>query len=364
MNSGTLAAWSARIVSTVALDENLLRRPRRAERHHGGTFRVPALAARAPSWTKLHVMGPRREPDRPRLTPNNLLTTRELAALLQVHPKHVYRLMRRDLPALRVGDEWRFDRQSVLAWAAHARSAATVTDVEPGVPAIVAANGDLVVEALLAQCTRKTAAPVGFVLTDHAGGVSLLQRRLVLAAGCHAGVETSALQRGNARQGDKVVRLQLVAREFGLACAPGKRIKTLGGIVGKRLAIRPETSGLRRRLNDALASAGINARAAYRRAVEHACHKDVALAVARGDVDLGLTTHAWAHAAGLSFFAMDVEEYDFCFLADHVDDARVVVLCEEAQSATFRRYLRGCAGYDPSRAGRVRPGGTTLADVP
>jgi excisionase family DNA binding protein len=283
-----------------------------------------------------------------------LLTTKDVAALLQVHPKHVYRLMRRELPALRVGDEWRFDRQSVLSWAAaRGATAARIEEGEP--PGLLAANGDLVVDALLAHCARTDAALLGFVLTDHSGGAQLLWRRLVLAAGCHAGIEGPSVQAGSCPN-PKIVRLQLVTREVGLAAPQGVRIKALGAAVGKRLAIRPPTAGLRRRFDDALRAAGIRERAAYGRAVEHACHRDVTLAVARGDADLGLTTHAWAHAAGLSFFPMAVEEYDIGFLADHVDDARVLALCEAAQSGSLRRRLRGCAGYDVSRTGRFRPG--------
>src|SRR5579859_6525248 len=52
-----------------------------------------------------------------------LLTTKDVATLLRVHPKHVYRLMKRDLPALRVGNEWRFNREDVLRWAAGAGGA-------------------------------------------------------------------------------------------------------------------------------------------------------------------------------------------------------------------------------------------------
>jgi len=275
--------------------------------------------------------------------------------LLQVHPKHVYRLMRRGLPALRVGDEWRFDRESVLSWAASRSAAATSrAEGESVIPGLLAANGDLAVDALLTHCARTEAAPLGFVLTDHGGGVQLLERRLVLAAGCHAGIEAPRTRVGESRP--KIVRLQLVAREVGLATPQGVRIKTLGAAVGKRLAIRPATSGLRQRFDDALRAAGIGERAAYRRAVEHPCHRDVALAVVRGDADLGLTTHAWARTSGLSFFPMAVEDYDVGFLADHVDDARVLALCEAAQSASLRRRLRGCAGYDVSRTGRVRPG--------
>src|SRR4051794_27145097 len=44
-----------------------------------------------------------------------LLTTEEVASLLRVHPKHVYRLLKKGLPARRVGSEWRFERGEVLA---------------------------------------------------------------------------------------------------------------------------------------------------------------------------------------------------------------------------------------------------------
>src|SRR5262249_59336677 len=57
-----------------------------------------------------------------------LLTTREVAALLKVHPKHVYRLRRRGLPAHRVGDEWRFDEDEVRRYA---RDRAGTVEIEP-----------------------------------------------------------------------------------------------------------------------------------------------------------------------------------------------------------------------------------------
>ncbi|MGH7439950.1 MAG: substrate-binding domain-containing protein [Polyangiaceae bacterium] len=285
-----------------------------------------------------------------------LLTTKEVAALLRVHPKHVYRLMRRGLPALRVGDEWRFDRERVLAWA-RSRGADEPDESQHPTAGLVAANGDRVIDLLLARCARTRAPPIGFVLADHTAGARLLRRRLVLAAGRHAGI-ASLEENGDAPapSSPKAIGLQLVEREVGIAAARGARPKGLGALVGKRIAIRPRTSGLRRRLDDALDAAGIAAPAAYRNAFELACHRDVALAVARGDAAYGLTTHAWAQAAGLSFLAVEVEAYDLSFLADHADDPRILALCEAAQSAAFKRLLRSCAGYDPSRAGRVRAG--------
>lgn len=48
---------------------------------------------------------------------DELLTSREVASLLRVHPKHLYRLLRRGLPGRRLGGgHWRFCRNEVLAW--------------------------------------------------------------------------------------------------------------------------------------------------------------------------------------------------------------------------------------------------------
>lgn len=45
------------------------------------------------------------------------LTTLEVATLLRVHPKHVYRLLHQGMPARRVGGQWRFSRADIQQWA-------------------------------------------------------------------------------------------------------------------------------------------------------------------------------------------------------------------------------------------------------
>lgn len=48
---------------------------------------------------------------------DDLLTSTEVARLLRIHPKHLYRLLRRGLPGHRHGrGHWRFRRDEVLAW--------------------------------------------------------------------------------------------------------------------------------------------------------------------------------------------------------------------------------------------------------
>src|SRR5580692_8534384 len=111
-----------------------------------------------------------------------LLTTREVAALLKVHPKHVYRLRKRGLPAHRVGDEWRFDDDEVRRYcrARGEEAAPEGGDRREAPPPLLAANGDVALEVLLDEARARGAPLVGLVQADHAGGLELLRRGAVL----------------------------------------------------------------------------------------------------------------------------------------------------------------------------------------
>ena len=130
--------------------------------------------------------------------PKTLLTTAEVATLLRVHPKHVYRLLRRGLPARRVGSEWRFVSADVMQWAtqhgqaqgdeqAHRPPDTASPHEVAGPPALVAANGDVVVEILLALVQARGQPFIGFVHADMRAALGMLATGTVVAAGCHAG---------------------------------------------------------------------------------------------------------------------------------------------------------------------------------
>lgn len=299
-----------------------------------------------------------------------LLTTKEVATLLRVHPKHVYRLMKRGLPAMRVGDEWRFGREEVLRWAANGAAAPAQpasartagarahgeSSPDPARPAngLIAANGDWVVEVLLAHLRQSEGALWGLVLSDHARGHALLSRGRVLAAGSHASMKTRDGLDAASRV-PSTASLQLVTREVGLAMRT-RPFRHLHAIAGKRVATRPPSAGLRAMLDGALSAAGIDLSATCAGIAEYACHRDVTLAVAQGKADVGLTTHAWAYAAGLQFLPLASEDYELRFVVEHMGDPRIVALCEMAQSSRFRRDLRRYAGYGVSRTGEIRFG--------
>lgn len=280
-----------------------------------------------------------------------LLTTGEVAALLRVHPKHVYRLIRKGLPGRRVGGEWRFSRSDVLAWSggadpAGAREEGPTAEGPP--PALVAANGDVAVMSLLAIAARRGPPLVGFVQSDKVRGAELLQAGVVLATGAHAGGFPSHLGR------ERVARVHLVTREIGLLGRPGAGAPKIRDLARAKLASRPETAGVREYLDAALRAARLDPEKVHRRALLLGSHAEVACAVAAGRADVGLGSRAWGERAGLTFTLLEREAYGLIVRARDLGDPRVVRLCEVAQSAEFRAEVGSIPGYDVAGAGDIR----------
>jgi putative molybdopterin biosynthesis protein len=287
--------------------------------------------------------------------PDLLLTTQEVAVLLRVHPKHVYRLLKKGLPARRVGSEWRFSRDDVLAWSggkpapqgsvSAPSNAAAATDAPPS---LVATNGDVAVLALLRLANALGPPLLGFVQADMGASAELLRRRAVLAAGAHAGGFPSHV-------GDeRVARIHLVRREIGLVHPAGGKPLRLGDLARKRLASRPSSAGVRGYLDEALRAEGLDAARIHRKALVLGSHLDVVLAVASGRADVGLGSRAWGERAGLAFHRLATEAYGLIVKARDLGDARVVRLCEAAQGREFRDEVGALPGYDPAGAGDIR----------
>jgi len=292
-----------------------------------------------------------------RSQPPTLLTTAEAAALLRVHPKHVYRLLRRGLPAHRVGGEWRFRGDELLAWAA-------VRGVEAGAgtpdagesrlgdlgsrPSLLAANGDVVVETLLAEMHEHHSPLLGLVQADRGVALDLLRRGEVLVAGYHG--EEAPARPG----GEPLVHIHLADRDVGLASRKSRRRLGLEELVRTRLADRPPTAGVRVLLDAELEHAGIETEKVHARGVCLASHRDVVLAVAGGEADVGMTTAAWAARLGLSFVCLANEPYSLVARARDLGDVRLAALCRVAESRGFRQRLRAIPGYDLGRAGDIR----------
>jgi excisionase family DNA binding protein len=284
--------------------------------------------------------------------PDQLLTTAEVAEVLRVHPKHVYRLLRQGLPARRVGSEWRFSRDDVLAWSGGKRAAAdeapppAAAAPQDAAPSLVAANGDVAVHVLLALAAARGPPLLGFLQADMGKAAELLRVRAVLAAGAHAGGFPSHV-------GDeRVARLHLVRREIGLVHRRGAL--ALRELPRLRLASRPASAGVRAYLDAALAAEKLDPAKVHRKALVLGSHLEVVLAVAAGRADVGLCSRAWGERAGLAFEPLAAEAYGLIVKARDLGDARVVRLCEVAQGKAFRAEAGAIPGYDAAGSGDIR----------
>lgn len=290
-----------------------------------------------------------------------LLTTTDVAQLLRVHPKHIYRLLRRGLPGHRVGGEWRFLADEVRAWSGTTRSEAQLKSENPStsvatpspecraqlVP-LVAANGDVAVECLLGRMNASGGNSLfGIVQADRGQGLDLLKRGDVLAAGCHGSEIPGMLA------DERLAFVHLVDRQVGLAVRRGTRIRSLRQIGRWKLASRPPTAGVRAHFDEELRRQGVDPSAVHSGAVLLPSHREVVCTVARGEVDLGLASQAWAGKVGLECLPLCREDYGLLVRASLLGDPRIVRLCEVAQSSAFKREIAAVPGYDARLTGVI-----------
>ena len=277
-----------------------------------------------------------------------LLTSREVAAVLRVHPKHIYRLLAAGLPGKRAGGKWLFDRDEVLRWAA-ARGHRAMEPAPPSPPraALLAANGDLAIEELLSAACDRGAPLIGFVQADRATALGWLQDGWVTAAGCHG--EHIPAQLG----ADRLVWLHLCTRHIGL-CTRGRPVRSLAELGRLSLGSRPPSAGMRAHLDHALRKAGLDPDRIHRSATLFASHREVVFAVAREQVDVGLASQAWTARLGLGFRSLTEEPYGLLLRAADLGEPATARLCEIAQSRAYRARLQAIPGYDASQSGVLR----------
>ena len=285
------------------------------------------------------------------MSSERLLSTNGVAELLRVHPKHVFRLLKRGLPGHRLGGQWRFDPKEVLAWmrsdsqSRPTREAVRTVAAEP--PPLVAANGDVCVELLLAL-VRASKTPFGFVQADRTSGRAYLERGSVLAAGVH-GDSGEAVDAAP----DPLVKVHLTRRSIGLAYTKGKRLRSLRGLGGLRLASRPVTAGVRAHLEQALVNEGLDSTEIHKKSVICGSHRDVALSVLSGQSDAGIVTLAWAQRAGLGCLPIADEDYALSLRAETLAHELGKALVRTLQGAELKRLLSATAGYEPGAAGTL-----------
>ena len=272
----------------------------------------------------------------------NLLSTKEVAQLLDVNEKMVYTLVsEKGLPATKVTGKWLFPRHLVEQWI----EAHTINYPENGIKLppyhgllIIAGSNDMLLDkAINLFNTTNTAHLAVFGNLGSMGGLKALRQNL-----CH--VASSHLLQENEEEYNfdfavkELDRMPAVVnfcrREQGLLVGKKnpKKIQPVSDLARPevRIANRPLGTGTRLLLDHEFKRAGINGEkiAGYTR--EYSRHLDVGLEILAGRADAAPAIRAVAGILGLEFLPLRWERYDlmvakdrFCLLytSDAADDS-------------------------------------------
>ncbi|HNS95334.1 MAG TPA: helix-turn-helix domain-containing protein [Polyangiaceae bacterium] len=239
------------------------------------------------------------------------LTTAEVAALLRVHPKHVYRLLHQGMPARRVGGQWRFSRDAIQRWAdqrgeplaeSSSGTAATTTT-------LIAAEANEVSRAVVAALAQSTGLRLATVASSTTESIEALSSGEVTAAIVRA---VEPVQAACA-----TVRIALGSRIVGL-------LKPVAATTAEGVVAIPATLAYLPK---------------KRTAQDVACsflpvdgELDACASLIRGDVDAAFGSEAVARQFGLGFEPILSEPWQLVVRVDAMEEPALSRLCIAAQT--------------------------------
>lgn len=290
-------------------------------------------------------------------TGGNWLTSKEAAAFLRVHPKHVYRLLRRGLPAQRVGGHWRFTAAELHIWAQRAGETASfppkgnnkqqLATGEQGAQLMAAAD-DLPLQWLVAAVNEHYPPSLAWIGAGATPALSWLDGGAVLAVG--------VLGELCVPTGARLARLHVAHDEFGLIGPHDRPPPRLASLAKghARLASWVVGTDVRTLLDAVLHREGMDSRRVHQGALTTASHFDVVSAVLRQQALVGVTTGSWARRCGLPFQPLGSRPLGLVVQASALASPVLVRAWEVLQTVAFRQRLEHEGGCDVSEPAAIR----------
>ena len=241
-----------------------------------------------------------------------LLTTKELAELLRLNEKKVYKLVKEGIPHVRITGKWLFPKRHVLRWLDE--------NVQREEDIRIAGSDDILLARLLALYSREKF-PQSLVFYSPVGSMkgieSLVQKKAQACCVHLLDVETGEynlpfLSRYLPDQPYKVINLWY--RMQGLIVKKGNPlgISGLEDIIKKqaRLINRNAGSGTRLLLEYVLHKKGLQEKEVVGFADEVDSHMEVALKVFFDEADAGMGIEYVTHLFSLDFIPIQEERFD------------------------------------------------------
>ena len=298
-----------------------------------------------------------------------MLTAKEAAEYLNLNDKIIYRLVREGrLPGTRITGKWTFSRSQLRDWIesqsfAEIRSFPLGPESKRETALFIAGSDDILLGRVLAQILH---AECPELLTYYATLGSQEGIRAVREGNAHlAGVHLYHPQSGEYNlpylgdfplEGRPLV-FNLAYRIQGWIVRPKGSSAFRGGEdllrPGVRFINREEGSGTRVLLDHLLAQNGIDPKKVEGYGHEVYTHLEVALAILKGEADVGLGIQPVAEFLGLGFLPIVAERFDLIVSRASLSLTPVRIFLNLLHSGTFLKRARELPGYDLKDTGKM-----------
>jgi excisionase family DNA binding protein len=294
-----------------------------------------------------------------------LLTTKEIAAYLNVNEKMVYTLVsEKGLPASKVTGKWLFPGDLVDQWIEN--SALNYPPSGAPLPPyhgllIIAGSNDLLLDRAISWFNaRNPDQIVVFGNLGSTGGIRALRRNLCHIASCHLLQDDAEEYNFDfaSREFDQMPAVvNFCRREQGLVIAKGNRkgIHAISDLAkpGIRIINRPLGTGTRLLLDHELKQAGLKGEKIDGYGDEVTRHLDVGLEVLSGRADAGPAIRAVAGLLDLAFLPLRWERFDLMISKERFFDEGVQRFLGVLHEKVFREMAGEFEGFDVSRSGKI-----------
>jgi excisionase family DNA binding protein len=296
---------------------------------------------------------------------NPILSTKEVARLLNVNEKMVYTLIaEKGLPASKVTGKWLFPRHLVEQWVeAQTINYPDTRNLRPlrqGI-LILAGSNDPLLDRAISLFNNQSQTPLAvFGNLGSMGGLRALRQNLCHIASSHLLQEDE--QEYNFEYAFQELDLipavvNFCRREQGILVAAGNPKKISGvpdlAAPGLRIVNRPLGTGTRLLLDREFKKAGIDGEKIDGYGDEVHRHLDVGLEIVAGRADAGPGIGAVAGLLNIGFVPIRWERFDLMILKDRFFDEGIQQFLSLLHEAQFRHMAELLNGYDINMSGNM-----------
>jgi excisionase family DNA binding protein len=296
---------------------------------------------------------------------NPLLSTKEVAQLLNVNEKMVYTLVaEKGLPASKVTGKWLFPRHLVEQWletqTINYPDTGKLRHLQQGILVLAGSNDPLLDRAISLFNSQFQAPLAVFGNLGSMGGLRALRQNLCHIASSHLLQEDEQeynFEYAFQELDSMPAVVNFSRREQGILVAAGNPQKVSGvadlAEPGMRMVNRPLGTGTRLLLDREFKKAGIQGEKIEGYENEVHRHLDVGLEILAGRADAGPGIGAVAGLLNIGFIPIRWERFDLMILKDRFFDEGIQRFLSLLHEAPFRRVAEALSGYDISTSGKM-----------